>query len=36
MADVTIEGACDARFARVREAFADNFATAAKPERRSR
>src|ERR1700758_197339 len=25
MADVTIEGTCDARFARVREAFADNF-----------
>jgi CubicO group peptidase (beta-lactamase class C family) len=27
MADVTIEGSCDARFARVREAFADNFAS---------
>src|ERR1700691_1767905 len=27
MADVTIEGTCDARFARVREAFADNFAS---------
>ena len=25
MAEVTIEGTCDARFARVREAFADNF-----------
>jgi len=27
MADVTIEGTCDARFARVREAFAENFAS---------
>jgi CubicO group peptidase (beta-lactamase class C family) len=27
MADVTIEGTCDTRFARVREAFADNFAS---------
>ena len=27
MADVTIKGTCDARFARVREAFADNFAS---------
>ena len=27
MADVTIEGTCDARFASVREAFADNFAS---------
>jgi CubicO group peptidase (beta-lactamase class C family) len=26
MADVTIEGTCDARFARVREAFVENFA----------
>src|ERR1700681_2834415 len=25
MADVAIEGTCDARFARVREAFAENF-----------
>ncbi len=27
MADVTIEGTCDPRFTRVREAFADNFAS---------
>ncbi|HVA41294.1 MAG TPA: serine hydrolase domain-containing protein [Candidatus Binataceae bacterium] len=27
MADVAIEGTCDARFARVREAFAENFAS---------
>lgn len=27
MAEVTIEGSCEARFARVREAFADNFAS---------
>jgi CubicO group peptidase (beta-lactamase class C family) len=27
MTDVAIEGTCDARFARVREAFAENFAS---------